>query len=83
MNYYHESHRWEDVSYHGSPTYQCDFCQCYQYETKASLKQCPNAEECLEKEREKKDLDEFHEYQNLKKQRERWEYLKNKFGDDE
>lgn len=72
------SHKWEDMSYHGSPDYQCMYCGCWEWDKQADM-YCSKADECLEKERIQKHDAEFWEYKQLKTQHDRWEYLKQKF----
>jgi hypothetical protein len=74
----HNSHRWKDVSYHGSPSYVCVFCGCDDWHEPAALP-CPKREECLAKETAKKEQEEKWEYERLKKDRARWEYLRRKY----
>lgn len=76
----HDSHRWEDISHHGSPYYQCAFCDSHDHEAAASLP-CVKVEECLRKEAQKLEEEERYEYLRLKAARERWDYLHAKFGD--
>lgn len=40
------NHVWEDISYHGSPEYQCAFCDCDRT-SELARRQCPKAEEKL------------------------------------
>ncbi len=70
-----ESHRWDDISYHGSPTYQCELCHVYEYEDGAN-KFCPKLAEKAQQQ-EKAERAEFDRYI---REQERIEYLKDKYG---
>lgn len=72
-------HRWEDVSYHGSAILVCEFCGCHIRSAEAEL-ECPKREEFLKKEEEVKEIKERNEYNVLKTQKDRWDYLNNKYG---
>jgi hypothetical protein len=73
-----ESHRWEDVSYHGSPTYQCSLCNTYEYD-KAAKRFCPKLAETLEREAEQQEKAERAEYDRYIREAERIQYLKSKY----
>lgn len=72
-------HDYEDVSRHGSPKWQCRFCHCYDYQDEAG-EPCLMAEACLAKEAIEIEEDERVEYEFMKKERERWDYLSRKYG---
>lgn len=72
------NHKWIDVSYHGSPIWQCDYCDCYRREAQDH---CPKAKECIEKERKEQERKEWYEYCDIMKKKERFEYLHSKFGE--
>ncbi len=77
----HASHAWEDVSHHGSPLYECIYCHCYQKSENAE-KACAKVEKCLLEIKLEEERYEKYEYQQMKKARERWEYLNAKYGTD-
>jgi len=74
----HCSHRWLDTSYHGSPSYECDFCGVYEYKKEAK-EPCPKAEECLKKEARKKEIDDYWEYCKMRREKEKFDQLHAKF----
>jgi hypothetical protein len=76
------NHEYEDVSYHGSPTWECRFCGVHKQYGK-DMGSCSKAEKILAKEAAKKEQEEFYEYKRLKAAEERYEYLKEKFGNKE
>ncbi len=72
-------HRWSDVSYHGSPWYECDFCKTRRtYEN--IDEDCPEAAVCLAREAKETEQAERLEYEDLKRRREREFYLESKYG---
>ncbi len=75
----HLSHSFEDVSYHGSPSYHCEFCDCWKQSVEASLP-CPKADEILSRREKEKEIQEKYEYQRMLAERERFEYLHAKYG---
>ena len=44
-------HRWEDVSYRGSPTWVCDLCGISRYDHDKNPKDCPKADQKEEEEK--------------------------------
>lgn len=75
----HESHHWEDVSYHGSPFYQCEYCRIMEWDEKAK-EPCPKREEALKRKAEEKERKERLEWEELKRTVARHRYLIEKFG---
>lgn len=71
------NHDYEDVSYHGSPLYQCRGCETMKYRdtTVYCFASCKRSVFQL---RMVENL-EHEEYLKLKAERERWEYLKAKW----
>lgn len=72
------SHRWLDVSYHGSPDYECDFCGIRKRSKEADLP-CPKAEEKLKEEARQKEIDDYWEYCRMRKEREKFDKLNARF----
>ncbi len=72
-------HDFDDVSYHGSPIWQCLYCGVYKND-KGRTDYCPKAEEVLKRKAKEKESAERYEYERLKKERERFAYLEAKFG---
>ncbi len=72
------SHRWDDVSYHGSPIWQCDFCNIYK--STSSSDYCPKAVEFRKREAKEAENKERWEYERMKAERERFAYLEAKYG---
>lgn len=74
-------HSWEDVSYHGSPLYECRYCGVMQYKVRddPDLAYCPRAAECLAREAAAAERAERSEYERMRAERERWEYLRKKY----
>lgn len=58
---------------------KCRFCHCYKYQDAAD-ELCLMADTCLAEEASDKERDERSEYEFMKKQRERWDYLSRKYG---
>lgn len=77
----HPSHSWEDVSYHGSPDYECRYCSCTDYGREADLP-CPKAETALKREAQIKEDNERAEYAQMKAKIERYLYLDGKYGNE-
>lgn len=73
------NHEWEDVSYHGSALYQCEFCGIYKYQSKDD--NCPKAKICLKQKAEKEEREERWEYERMLKKIERFKFLHNKYGE--
>lgn len=78
------THRWEDVSYHGSPIYECEiykceFCGCRKRSPEAALP-CPEAAEKLRQEQEKLEQQEKWEWKQLEEKIARFFYLARKYG---
>lgn len=65
-----------DESHHGSLFWVCRFCDTPKYRAEPD---CPKAEECLGRESHRKEMAERYEYENLKRQHDRWEYLRDKY----
>lgn len=72
-------HYWEDVSYHGSPIYQCMACGCNEWD-KNKPQFCPEGEEYAKRKRLELELKEKSEYRRLLEQKQRFEYLDAKYG---
>jgi len=71
------THDWEDVSYHGSPDYECRFCGVAQWKKPAPY--CPKAGVVLKVEAEERERKERDEYFRMKAERERFEQLRKKY----
>lgn len=72
-------HRFDDVSYHGSPVWICNFCHVNKRDT-APDEPCPKALDFLAREARDRELAEQAEYARLKAARDRFEYLEKKYG---
>lgn len=70
------SHRWIDVSRHGSSLWKCEFCGTYQ----GSDSECAKAEKMLAREADAKDVADRSEYAALVSKRNREMYLDRKYG---
>ncbi len=75
----HPSHAWEDVSYHGSPDYECRYCSCADYNPSARLP-CPKAEAALKQHAQKQEQDERAELARMEATVARYIYLTGKYG---
>lgn len=78
----HISHRWEDLSHHGSPDYFCAFCNCSKRSQEATMP-CSKAVECLEREAEAREQSERHELRSILADMRRFQYLLHRHGDHE
>jgi hypothetical protein len=76
----HESHSWEDESYHGSPLYYCEYCRIFEGDSVKAKLPCPNRDSILKSRQVAKELAERTEYQALLRQRQRFEELHKKYG---
>jgi hypothetical protein len=76
----HESHEWEDQSYHGSPLYYCEFCNVYMRDYARSSLPCPERERVLAQRAARLEAEERSEYQRILAERERFNYLHSKYG---
>lgn len=75
-------HSYYDASYHGSPTWTCEYC----YEDKRineqqGIVECPGADDAMMKKALKYDAAERREYVALIERRKREMYLINRFGE--
>lgn len=77
---WHKSHRMDDVSYHGSPDYECDFCHVSERDPRIS-DPCEKAAECLAREAAAEEARERAEYAKLLAERKRFEHLHDKYGE--
>lgn len=75
----HESHQWDDESYHGSPLYYCQFCRCFEGYPEAQ-KPCPDRDRILAQRAAQQEADERGEYRRMVEARQRFEYLHAKYG---
>lgn len=70
-------HKWEDVSYHGIPRYECDYCGVVRGKAPANCdKALPHVVQAIVR----REMREFDEYLDLLRASARQEYLQGKFG---
>lgn len=85
-----DTHSWVDVSHHGSPLYVCEFCDVYkdnvygdgpdptQKVTASPI--CTRRDVVLKQRAIYKEQNERSEYRRMLAEKERFEYLKHKYG---
>lgn len=72
------NHLWEDQSYHGTPDYECAFCNVSK-KSPAAEAPCPKGAEGRMELRRQIEFEERLEYQRLVDAEERAEYLRQKY----
>ncbi len=75
----HSSHSLEDVSYHGSAIYRCEYCDKGLYD-KEIVDECPKAADAKAWRLKDVECREKNEYQRMLAEKQRFEYLKEKYG---
>lgn len=79
MRTLHKSHKWEDISRHGSIELECAYCNILGTHSEAFFV-CPKLDEILLKKAVEQERQERQEYQEMERMFERWDYLKSKYG---
>ena len=75
-------HKWEDVSHHSIPVYQCVYCnQMKSLINTLDGTNCPKAESVLKRDQEREICIERFEHRQLMQRIAREKYLIQKYGD--
>lgn len=76
-----DQHSWDDVSHHGGPLYQCEYCGVYRFTLKGPpYPPCPKASQVLIRRRLEQEQKERGEYERMLAERRRFDELHEKYG---